>query len=79
MNHRTDSLHGVVDKWLGAALSLPAKIERERTGGRRCVRIEVMRAQDVLSMRFFRHGDGAWRVFPPARRGPCMGERIPRA
>jgi hypothetical protein len=75
MNHPTDSLHGVVDKWLGAAAMFPARIVRERDGERRCVRIEVMRAASVLSMRFFRHGDGSWMVFPPERRRPCMGGR----
>jgi hypothetical protein len=75
MNHRTDSLHGIVDKWLGPAASMPARIVRERAGERRCVRIEVTDAADVLSMRFFRHGDGSWMVFPPERRRPSMGER----
>jgi hypothetical protein len=79
MNRRTDSLHVIVDKWLGAAAAMSARVVRERAGERRCVRIEVARASDVLSMRFFRHGDGSWMVFPPERRRPCMGERVSRA
>jgi hypothetical protein len=75
MNDRMDSLHWVVDKWLGESAMSRARIVRERAGERRCVRIEVIRAASVMSMRFFRHGDGTWMVFPPERRGPCMGGR----
>jgi hypothetical protein len=78
MNDRMDSLHRVVDKWLGQSAMSHARIVRERAGERRCVRIEVMRAASVVSMRFFRHGDGTWMVFPPERRGPCMGGRASR-
>lgn len=77
MRNRTDSLHGIVDKWFGQA-AVCATVMRERAGRQRCVRVEVARGTETLSMRFFRHADGSWWVFPPARLGPCMGMRVQR-
>lgn len=78
MRSRTDSLHGIVDKWLGPA-GVSATVRRERACANRCIRIEVARGAETLSMRFFRHVDGSWRVFPPARPGPCMGTQALRS
>ncbi|MDF3839889.1 hypothetical protein P3W85_44195 [Cupriavidus basilensis] len=62
------TLRGLIDKWLGPTSTTSARITRVRSpqlrpGG--CVRVEVVRASDELSLYFFRHEDGAWRVFPP--------------
>ncbi|WP_434668064.1 hypothetical protein P5W99_36680 [Paraburkholderia sp. A3BS-1L] len=77
MKSRMDSLHGIVDKWFGQA-GVHASVVRERAGAQRCVRIDVARGIETLSMRFFRHADGSWQVIPPARLGPCMGIQVRR-
>jgi hypothetical protein len=61
------ALRWAVVKWLtpwhGCSLRVYRVSGRERH--ERCVRIEVERPQDLLSIFFFLHEDGEWRVFPP--------------
>jgi len=69
------TLHGLVDKWLGPTEAAPARVVRLSRKGvnvTRCVRVEVRRPSGLLSVLFFRHGDGSWWVFPPAQNRPSM-------
>jgi hypothetical protein len=69
------SLHRVVDKWLAPTPSMPARVIRScRTGmrRRRCVCVEALRPEGLLSFFFFRHDDGSWNVFPPNDERPAM-------
>jgi hypothetical protein len=36
------------------------------------VRVEGALDESPIALIFFRHGDGSWCVFPPARRRPAM-------
>lgn len=62
------SLRSMVDKWLGPAMANPprvASVGRLRDCGSRFVCVESDRLTGTLSIVFFKHGDGAWYVFPP--------------
>jgi len=67
MNARK-SLHLLVEKWLTPHRSTPIRVTRfgaARSNGRRYVLVEVLRPEGAVALFFFRHDDGAWRVFPP--------------
>jgi hypothetical protein len=78
------SLRGLVEKWLGAASSMPLRvhsIHRIRSRRGRCVCIEVERADDFtthsFTLYFFRHDDGAWHIYPAEAVRPAMSvERL---
>ncbi|WP_338011429.1 hypothetical protein [Cupriavidus sp. IDO] len=58
------SLRRLVDKWLAPTEGSPVRVtcfghQALRKGSFVCVE------STGLSMAFFRHGDGAWYVFPP--------------
>ena len=62
------SLRSQVEKWLGPTSSTPVRVtrfSRARSNQSPCVRIELLLPTGALGFFFFRHRDGAWRVFPP--------------
>lgn len=67
-------LRMVVDKWLAPTPGTSIRVERIAAGiqGTQRVRVELEGPRGTLSLVFFRHGDGAWYVFPPANPGVTM-------
>lgn len=79
MNGNDISLRSLVDKWLAPTLSMPARVTevgRLITTHSRYVRIEGLTSSGPLTIVFFRHGDGSWRVFPPVRATLAMCTRL---
>ena len=79
MNSNAISLRALVDKWLAPTRSVPARVtETGRLGlsGVRFVRLEGQVSAGLLSIVFFRHGNGEWDVFPPVPPSPAMGTRL---
>ena len=75
MNTAEMSLRLIVEKWLALTLSRPLRITRfshSRLAHRRYVRVEASRREDMVALCFFRHADGAWRVFPPDPERPVI-------
>ena len=75
MSRRTSTLHRLVDKWIGPTEATPLRVVRLKSKGAkksRCICVEAQRPLGRLSILFFRHGDGIWRVFPPNSSGPSM-------
>ena len=68
------TLHWAVDKWLGSTSATPARdLHFYRTQVHRsCVCVQAMGSDGLLSIFFFRHDDGSWNVYPPARARPAM-------
>lgn len=68
------TLHWAVDKWLAPTPAMPARVVRfcRTQMHRRCVCVEAVRPNGLLSIFFFRHDDGSWNVFPPAATRPAM-------
>ena len=65
-------LRSVVEKWFATA---PVRVTRFKWSGivhSRSVRVEARASSKVFSIVFFKHEDGAWRVFPPDGRRPAM-------
>ena len=65
-------LRSVVEKWFATA---PVRVTRFNWSGivhSRSVRVEARASSKVFSIVFFKHEDGAWRVFPPDGRRPAM-------
>jgi hypothetical protein len=74
-NTEGQSLRLVVEKWLGFTSPKTARISafgRTVSGGRRYVCVETTHDSEQFALFFFRHGDGCWRVFPPAPTFPEM-------
>ncbi|HEY2609075.1 hypothetical protein P0D88_03530 [Paraburkholderia sp. RL18-103-BIB-C] len=68
MNTAQKSLRFMVEKWLSPTPATPARVTRYgRTGSdqSRYVCVEALRPKGPVVLFFFRHGDGAWHVFPP--------------
>ncbi|WOD16528.1 hypothetical protein [Paraburkholderia kirstenboschensis] len=68
------SLRELIEKWLDASGAASARIQLQpgaRQGNRRCICVEAQRETGILTLFFFRHGDGLWHVFPPDER-PAM-------
>jgi hypothetical protein len=79
MNGNDISLRALVDKWLAPTPSVPAHITQVGRLGRTGVRYVCLEGQvstAPLSIVFFRHGVGAWDVFPPAPPSVAMGTRL---
>jgi hypothetical protein len=72
MNSSRTSLSALVEKWLGLNAATPRFITRIRHPGQHkgCVQVRVLRSSGDLSLFFFRHADGSWRVFPPHEATP---------
>ncbi len=78
MRNTENSLRGLVDKWLSPSEASPARVMcfRHLAGQKGClVYVESIRAAGRLSIAFFRHGEGAWYVFPPRRLAAPMRTR----
>ncbi|WP_250454455.1 hypothetical protein [Caballeronia sp. ATUFL_M2_KS44] len=74
MTTATRSLHAQVEKWLptgGTCRPRVRRFGRTRAQGFRFVCVEAADAMHHTLV-FFRHRDGAWRVFPPAPECPAM-------
>ncbi|CAE6854921.1 hypothetical protein R75465_07364 [Paraburkholderia aspalathi] len=70
------SLRLLVEKWLMPTLATPIRVTRfgrTHPDRRRFVRVEALRQQDAVSLFFFRHDDGTWRVFPPENARLAIG------
>lgn len=75
MNPGAMSLRMLVEKWFAPTSTVPARVvrfSRMTLDQNRYVCIESSRPAGSLVIFFFRHDDGAWRVFPPASRRPAM-------
>ena len=62
------SLRFLVEKWLTQNLAAPVRVTRFGRmihSRRRYVCVEAQRPKGSIALYFFRHDDGAWRVFPP--------------
>ena len=64
------SLRLLVEKWLTPTPATPIRVTRfsrthSNSNWRRYVRVEAQRPQGSITLFFFQHDDGAWRVFPP--------------
>lgn len=82
MRDASTSLRSQFEKWIGDDDRASTQIIRARhpTQGIGCVEVRFVRASELLSIWFFRHGDGAWRVFPPpacrARIAPTAADAV---
>lgn len=68
MRNTDNSLRALVEKWLSPSEANPARVAcfRHLANRKGClVQVESMHPTRRLSIAFFRHGDGAWYVFPP--------------
>ncbi|WP_084688110.1 hypothetical protein [Paraburkholderia oxyphila] len=76
MSGDSQSLRWAVDKWLTPWQSSSLRVARVAgtKALERCVRIEVRRPQGLLTLFFFRHDDGAWRVFPQSHKSHAAPE-----
>jgi hypothetical protein len=71
------SLRGQVEKWL-APEAAPVHVTafgRTRFGGVRYVCVEALLRTGLRALYFFRHGDGSWRVYPPAAHAGAASQR----
>lgn len=68
MRRSKNSLRELVEKWLSPSDARPARVTcfRHLANHKGClVCVESTQTTRRLSIAFFRHGDGAWYVFPP--------------
>ncbi|RQR30188.1 MULTISPECIES: hypothetical protein [unclassified Burkholderia] len=75
MSSWNHSLRAMVEDWLAPDPASGIRITafRNRRSDRECyVRVETLKAEGPVALFFFRHRDGAWRIFPPARERPAM-------
>ncbi|MBK5052765.1 hypothetical protein [Paraburkholderia domus] len=75
MRTEQTSLRGLVDRWLGLGSQMRVRVTRFgycRTNRWRYACVESARPSGDLSIIFFRHEDGSWRVFPPEKKRPAM-------
>jgi hypothetical protein len=75
MDGNHSSLRALVDKWLAPTVSMPARVThvgRLLATHSRYVQLEGGTSGAMPTIVFFRHADGAWRVFPPAPALPVM-------
>jgi hypothetical protein len=71
MRTERQSLRWAIEKWVNPKLHSAVRAQRlQQDIGRRCpcVRVDLDSSAGPLSIIFFRHGDGAWHVYPPAHR-----------
>lgn len=65
MGDERRSLRRIVETWVTPNGLVPVAVRvARRVGHRRCVEVIGARAAENISLYFFRHDDGAWRVFP---------------
>jgi hypothetical protein len=68
-------LRTLVGKWFGPSAVVTIRVmefSRTRTDRRRYVRIGAARADERLTIAFFRHADGSRNVFPAKASRPAM-------
>lgn len=67
MDTEKTSLRSLVEKWLSPSPTIPLRVTRfgRTANGVRFVCVEVLRRAGPVTIAFFYHHDGAWRVFPP--------------
>ncbi|WP_250454081.1 hypothetical protein [Caballeronia sp. ATUFL_M2_KS44] len=68
------SLRMAIDKWFDHTQPLRVRriqVESPNTG--RCVRVEGIEAPAPVTIYFFEHEGGDWRVYPAIRRPTSMG------
>jgi len=65
-------LRSAVEKWFAAAPVRVTRFKWSGIGHSRSVRVEARASSKAFSIVFFKHEDGAWRVFPPDGRRPAM-------
>ncbi|RKE36441.1 hypothetical protein B0G76_2626 [Paraburkholderia sp. BL23I1N1] len=74
MNSEEKSLRRLIEKWLAPTPAYPVRVTR--VGRANLNQSRVVLAQTFGSATpieiFFRHDDGAWRVFPPAPKCAAM-------
>lgn len=75
MEEAMRQLRMAVEKWLAPTSAASVRVTRltGSASGRQGVRVEIDGPKGPISLHFFRHGDGAWQVFPPARASLTMG------
>jgi len=71
------SLRELVEKWLSPTSSRLVRVKEFKNRHAEhqcyvCVEVQMSTGLEPLAMFFFRHRDGAWRVFPPSRERPAM-------
>ncbi|MFD1559516.1 hypothetical protein ACFSHT_28400 [Paraburkholderia silviterrae] len=69
------SLREVVERWMMPNHAVPFRVRPLRNGNAargRCVQVEARAPCGNITLCFFRHDDGAWRVFPPLPRRLTM-------
>jgi hypothetical protein len=69
------SLRSMIEKWFMPSSETSLRVSRfgrRQPNRRHCVRVEALRPAGPLAILFFRHDDGAWRVFPPEARRPAL-------
>jgi hypothetical protein len=70
-----NSLRVVVEHWLAPDPAKGVRVTefKNRRSRHECyVCVESLTAAGPIALFFFRHQDGAWRVFPPGRERPAM-------
>ncbi|MFM0133274.1 hypothetical protein PQR09_36250 [Paraburkholderia sediminicola] len=75
MSTAKNSLREIVEHWLAPdpADGLRVTEFRNRRSNQGCyVCVETLTATGPVALFFFRHQDGAWRIFPPSRERPAM-------
>jgi hypothetical protein len=75
MSKANNSLREIVEHWLAPdpANGLRVTEFRNRQSKHEChVCVETLTAAGPVALFFFRHQDGAWRIFPPSRERPAM-------
>nr|WP_241020199.1 hypothetical protein [Burkholderia sp. Ac-20345] len=67
MDTEKTSLRSLVEKWFAPTSERPLRVTRfgRMPSGVRFACIEARRNAGPMTIVFFYHGDGAWRVFPP--------------
>ncbi|MGR8023270.1 hypothetical protein [Burkholderia cenocepacia] len=69
------ALRSLVDKWLAPTPAKPMRVARfgRTANGVFYVCVEVLRQSGPLTIAFFNHEQGVWRVFPPSTSRHQMG------
>jgi hypothetical protein len=75
VNSAKNSLRMMIEHWLSPDPANGVRVTkfRNRRSKSECyVRVETLTAAGPVALFFFRHRDGAWRIFPPSRERPAM-------
>jgi hypothetical protein len=75
MNDWKLSLRKTIEYWLSPSPSALVRVIRFRSDRRKSecfVKVTTSETGEAAEMYFFRHADGAWRVFPPRKTLPAL-------